>query len=87
MADIMRGMMPQVEAAAMAQEMQEMSYSYSYMLPMPYMLQGNDCGSGSGGSTSEEGSTEDVPGSWGSLWNLDDVHAAAAQQDRAFSFY
>lgn len=79
-ADIMmKGMMPQVEAAVMAQEMQEMAYMFS----MSYMFQGSDCGSG---STSEEGSTEEGPGSWGSLWNLDDVHGDSVQ-DRVFSFY
>jgi len=77
----MKGMMSQLEAAAMAQEMQEMAY----MFPMSsYMFQASECG---GGSTSEGGSPEEVPVSWGSLWNLDDDVHADAVQDRLFSFY
>lgn len=90
----MRGIMTQVEEAALAQEMQEMAY-------MNYILQVGGCAIGgpaaaaaAGGSVSlSDGSSEEE--SWGSLWNLDDVpddgdgvrRGGLTLEDQVLTFY
>ncbi|XP_008783782.2 MYB-like transcription factor EOBII [Phoenix dactylifera] len=82
----MRGIMTQVEEAALAQDMQEMAYMY----PLNYMLQG---GEGGGGGSISDGSSEEE--AWGSLWNLDDIHddgegvcrGDLTMQDQVLTFY
>ncbi|XP_008810819.1 MYB-like transcription factor EOBII [Phoenix dactylifera] len=87
----MRGIMTQIEEAALAQGMQEME---ACMYPLTSMLQWGGCAGGGGVSRSmSDGSSEEE--AWGSLWNLDDIldvgegacRGGFALQDQVLTFY
>ncbi|RZR90764.1 hypothetical protein BHM03_00018729 [Ensete ventricosum] len=88
--DDMRTIMNQVAQITLAQEMQQ---EMAYMYPLPYALQQQ--GGAAHGCVVDGPAAAAEDASWGSLWNLDDVHHDAERvcrgclqvQDQVLTFY